>query len=237
MRLKMTRATRLIGIATIAMTAIVAIVSAAHAEIKADPTKISVVVGGSGTSTITHYRTDDPRTAEEAYNAGDPVYNWSVTATTGTLASPIPEHSGTVTLTAGRTSAGTGTVTVHVEITWPCAPGTGTELYTSDNVDVTVVTVEIEKIQWENEGTWTNVTEPLYVVKGTTLSFKPIPNPSDAAWPTGKPVWGGTAGASGPGDPDNTKKVTFNEAGSKTVTAECGNTVTVTVVCVEVAKI
>jgi hypothetical protein len=77
------------------------------------------------------------------------------------------------------------------------------------------------------------------VVKGTTLTFKPIPNPSAATWPTGKPVWGGTAGASGPSDPDYTKKVTFNTLSSnstdyKTVTAECGNTVTLNVVVAEV---
>jgi hypothetical protein len=63
-------------------------------------------------------------------------------------------------------------------------------------------------------------------MKGTTVTFKGIIDPGGAAWPSGKPVWGGTAGANGTGE---TKDVAFNATGDQTVTTECGNTVTVNV--------
>jgi hypothetical protein len=101
----------------------------------------------------------------------------------------------------------------------------------SDTITVTVVAVDW--IQYLDPDTgYTNINFSLYVRKGTNVSFKSTPNPSGASWPSGKPVWGGTSGASGTG---STKEVTFNTLSSstsdyKTVTAECGNTVTVNVI-------
>ena len=91
----------------------------------------------------------------------------------------------------------------------------------------------MDKIQYNDPDTgYTDVSGTLYVHKGTTVTFKAIKDPSGASWPSGKPVWGGTSGASGTGE---TKGVTFNTLSSstsdyKTVTAECGNTVTANVI-------
>lgn len=120
------------------------------------------------------------------------------------------------------TSADAYTVTVTVERVG--VPECGSK---SDTCKVTVV--EVDKIQYDDpDSGWTDITGTLYVMYGTSVQFKAIPNPSGASWPSGKPVWGGTSGASGTGE---TTLVTFYSMSSstsdyKTITAECGNTVT-----------
>lgn len=103
---------------------------------------------------------------------------------------------------------------------------------TQDTDSDTVTVVEVDKVQYQSGESWVNITDTLYVMQGTTVTFKPVPSPGAASWPSGKPVWGGTAGATGTA---STKAVTFNTLSSKltdfkTVTAECGNTVTVNVI-------
>lgn len=89
-----------------------------------------------------------------------------------------------------------------------------------------LVVCEVDKLRYKiGEGDYADVPDPLFVAKGTTVDFKAIIAPSGATWPSGKPVWGGTSGASGTG---GTKSVPFNTASTsstdyKTVTAECGN--------------
>jgi len=91
--------------------------------------------------------------------------------------------------------------------------------------------VRVEKLQYLDGTTWKDVPTPFYVAKDTTLSFRAVPDPAGAPWPTGKPVWGGSAsGTSG------TASVTFATVGSQTVSAECGNTVTVTIVVLELTQ-
>lgn len=95
--------------------------------------------------------------------------------------------------------------------------------------------VGIDRIQYYNpESGWMNVTGPLGVGPGSSILFKAIKTPSQASWPSGKPVWGGTSGASGIGE---TKTVPFNinVDECQTVTAECGNTKSVNVYGVGVA--
>lgn len=104
-----------------------------------------------------------------------------------------------------------------------------------DRIKSTIV--EVDWVQYLDPDTgYTNIQSspdfPLYVRKGTTVTFKAIPNPSGASWPSGKPVWGGSSGASGTGE---TTTVTFNTLSStlsdyKTVTAECSNTITIYVI-------
>ncbi len=108
-----------------------------------------------------------------------------------------------------------------------------------DTQTVTVVVVELSKLQWRlSGGTWADVTGILYVAKGTQVEFKAIKNPSSASWPSGKPVWTGAT----PDTPPDTAAATFNSVSSsstdyKTVTCACGNTKTVNVVVVEIDKI
>ncbi len=87
------------------------------------------------------------------------------------------------------------------------------------------------KLQYESGGSWIDVGATLYALKGSSISFKAVPIPQ-VNWPGGKPVWGGTSGASGSGE---TKTVTFNALSasltdSKTVTVTCGDTETAGVV-------
>jgi len=120
-------------------------------------------------------------------------------------------------------------------------PGVKTVTATPDCGDsakqkqVTVVKVDI--IQYNDPDTgWTDIQPSpafaLYVYKGTTVTFKAIPDPSGGSWPSDKPVWGGSSGASGTGE---TCIVTFSTLSSsltdyKTVTATCGNTITIYVI-------
>ena len=70
----------------------------------------------------------------------------------------------------------------------------------TDSTTKTVIVVQVDKIQYSDPiNGYTDVSGTLYVHAGTAVTFKAIPFPSDASWPSGKPVWGGTAGASGSG--------------------------------------
>lgn len=104
----------------------------------------------------------------------------------------------------------------------------------SDSDSAHVYVVEVAKLQYWDEisSQWVDITGTLYVVVGDHVVFKAVPNPGDAFWPTGKPVWDGSSGASGTGE---TAGVGFHTLSSstddyKTVTATCGNTVTVNVI-------
>jgi len=104
-----------------------------------------------------------------------------------------------------------------------------------ESSQVSIVTVD--KLQYNDPDTgYTDISGTLYVHTGTTVTFKAIKKPLDASWPSGKPVWGGTSGASGTGE---TKEVTFSTLSSstsdyKTVTATCCNdTVTANVIVFE----
>ncbi len=102
-----------------------------------------------------------------------------------------------------------------------------------DGATIAVYAVKVDKLQYYSYITaeWVDVAGTVYVRKGDLISFRAVPNPS-GTWPDGKPVWGGSSGASGTGEEKN---VTFNTLSSspsdyKTVTAECGNTVTANVI-------
>lgn len=98
----------------------------------------------------------------------------------------------------------------------------------SDQVTVTVV--KVDKLQYYDDYTssYIDMPNPLYVVKGQPVLLKAIKDPSDASWPSGKPIWGGTAGLSGTGEQKvlNVATVSSSSTDYKTVTVTCGNTVT-----------
>jgi len=98
--------------------------------------------------------------------------------------------------------------------------------------DTIQVKGRVSKLQYQNNSGFNDISGTLYGLKGTTVTFKAIPNPESFVWPSGKPVWGGTAGATGTG---GSASVTFNTVSSgtsdfKTVTANYGNTVTANIV-------
>ncbi len=113
-----------------------------------------------------------------------------------------------------------------------CFPGTVPFTLHND-----VAVVGVQKIQYQSDSGFTDVSGTLYVLRGTSVTFKAIPTPANEPWPGGKPVWGGTSGASGTGD---TKSVTFNTISESTsdfkmVIAESGNIVVVNVIVYELA--
>jgi hypothetical protein len=113
----------------------------------------------------------------------------------------------------------------------PCGACQHTYSYDYEYATATVYP-QVSKIQYQSGSSFVDITGTLYVLKGTAVTFKAIPNPSTATWPSGRPIWGGSSGATGTGP---TKTVTFNTVSSstsdyKTVTASSGNTITVNVV-------
>ncbi|HXM47985.1 MAG TPA: hypothetical protein VN956_08950 [Pyrinomonadaceae bacterium] len=97
------------------------------------------------------------------------------------------------------------------------------------------VTTSIARIQYQSSSGYVDVSATLFVLKGTSVTFNAVPNPANAQFASGKPVWSGSSGASGTGQ---TTSVTFNTASSstndfKTVTASAGNAVTANIIVIE----
>jgi hypothetical protein len=93
----------------------------------------------------------------------------------------------------------------------------------------------VAKIQYEQpSGTWNDCPTVLYVLKGSSVTFKAVSTAS-IAWLSNSPVWSGTSGVSGYGE---TTAFTFNTlssstSDSKTVEASSGprgNSVTVFII-------
>lgn len=96
--------------------------------------------------------------------------------------------------------------------------------------------VEVQKLQyWKDDG-WQDVPDPLYVMLGTNVHFRAVPNPVGVPWPGRKPTWSGTCGVDDFGAETfitfGTRSETMNDY--ETVVAECGNTKTARVVVIEV---
>ena len=86
----------------------------------------------------------------------------------------------------------------------------------SKSKDVTIVGVD--KIQVYAEASWQEVTDcNMVVLQGTKYTFKALPAPQGAGWPSGPPIWSGAASGSG-----ETIEATFATGGAKTLTAKCG---------------
>ena len=64
---------------------------------------------------------------------------------------------------------------------------------------VTVVAVELEKMQYKRNGAWTDVPSLgfLDVCKGTTINVRAVPKPAGSIWPENQPVWSGNASGTG----------------------------------------
>lgn len=83
----------------------------------------------------------------------------------------------------------------------------------------------VAKLQYLSDGVATDIAGTLYVLQGTTVTFKAIPSPSGSVFFSYDPSWSGTSGVTGSGE---TTSVTFNTLSKgtkdyKTVTATVGN--------------
>ena len=110
-------------------------------------------------------------------------------------------------------------------------PGENTPfLKCDDGVRLTMLSVDL--LQYEEPGgTWIDINETLYVLKGSTVTFRAVSAPV-VGWPCGTPRWEGSSGASGSGE---TKAVIFTTLSTtltdyKTVTATCGNSMTANII-------
>jgi len=137
-----------------------------------------------------------------------------------------------------------------ITVTLPAAPGqyTYTAKVNGTPADTMIgyVVKVVEPLQYLSSGSYVNVPDPLYVAKGSSVTFQASPNPTGAPWPSdpsvaspAKPVWSGTSGASGTGE---TKLVTFDTVSNtatdyKTVTAECGTTAIANVVVYDILEV
>ncbi len=145
-------------------------------------------------------------------------FNWEITNGQQYAQITLGANSQTVSVDGIEVSQNIDDVTLKLKFKPTGAP----DWFDTDVHEFAVVGVE--KIQYDKSGTWTDVPDLLIIAKGATVSFKALPDPSDASWPSNKPVWGGSAGASGIGE---IKSVTFNTTSInatdyKTVTATCG---------------
>ena len=98
-----------------------------------------------------------------------------------------------------------------------------------------VAVVGVGGIQYQSGTSYVDISGTLYILKGTSVTFKALPTPANRQFSSGKPVWSGTSGASGTGQ---TTSVTFNTVSSstsdfKTVIATAGNSMTVNVIVYE----
>ena len=106
-----------------------------------------------------------------------------------------------------------------------------------------VVVVKLVTMQY-NDSTngWTDIPGIMYAHIDSLIEFRAVKEPNAAPWPSGMPVWSGSSGVSGTGDPNAV--VTFGTVSSqptdyKTVEVQCGTMLTAeVVVCLaEVKKI
>ncbi|MCK4794682.1 MAG: hypothetical protein KAV87_63720 [Desulfobacteraceae bacterium] len=93
----------------------------------------------------------------------------------------------------------------------------GDSWHPSNACTVTVVKVDKIKIEYA-PGSWDDVTgDTIVVLKGTKYTFKAFPNPASASWPANSPVWSGVASGT-----SEEIEVTFDSAGTYSLTAKCG---------------
>jgi len=160
--------------------------------------------------------------------------------TFGAITNPLNmAHLVTVTWSGGENPA-TGSGSSFMT-NWS-TPGTKTVTSTcgTSSAQKNVTVVEVDRIQYKIGGdAYQDAPSTLVVAKGADVTFKAIKNPSSAQWPAGKPVWSGSSGASGTGEE---KEVAFDTASSsptdyKVVEVECGNTVSVNVVVVDLSAL
>ncbi|MFH1969309.1 MAG: hypothetical protein ABIJ53_03215, partial [Verrucomicrobiota bacterium] len=102
-----------------------------------------------------------------------------------------------------------------------------------DQVDLGVVALQ-SPLQYKiGTNSWEDMPDPLCVCKDTAVDFKAIKVPTNAAWPSGKPVWGGVVSGSGMDSNSYTfSAISTSATDYQIVSAECGNAVTGRVVVV-----
>jgi len=158
------------------------------------------------------------------------TYSWSGGTFVDSNGSPTTPTGANAILMVPVATTGNQNITVSVTSTTNSSCGTRSG---SGSKTISILVVGVKNLQIAQQGqTFSDVNgEVIPVPSEKTRVFKAIPDPS-GLFPSGKPVWGGTSGASGTGD---TTSVTFYGVSStmkdtQTISAECGNTVTANVI-------
>jgi hypothetical protein len=176
------------------------------------------------------------------YDTGYVVGPYSTWATWTNLYDPVvtfePSNGHSITITGVETGGTTlhGFIAMQQDYGWDglnCYEYGYYEEYADAPVEVEPP--RVAKIQYQASSGFVDVSGTLFVLKGTSVTFKAVPDPANGQWPAGKPVWSGTSGASGTGE---TTSVTFDTNSSstsdfKTVVATSGNAITANVVVFE----
>ena len=90
-----------------------------------------------------------------------------------------------------------------------------------------VVSVGVKRIEYEDPdqpGGWATNSGTLYIYKADTVTFRAIPDPTNAAWPGGWPQWsrGGTTAGAGESKSFGFNSVSASATNYQTITARCG---------------
>lgn len=159
--------------------------------------------------------------------------SWSLDNQVGTL-DPSAGSSTTLTGTTPGIATLDGFISTQSRYSWD-----GLNCYYDYSYDeggqTDTEVADVGKIQYQSGSSYVDITGTLYVLKGTSVTFKAVPDPATATFESGKPVWSGSSGATGTGE---TTSVTFNTTSSstsdfKTVIATAGNSQTVNVIVYE----
>lgn len=156
------------------------------------------------------------------------TYSWSGGTFVDSSGNPTTPTGADAILMVPVSSTGQQNITVTVGSTTNSSCGTRRG---SGSKQISVLVVGVKNLQIAQQGgSFSDIGgELLLIPSEKTRLFKAIPDPS-GPFPQGKPVWGGTEGS---GSGTDTIPVTFHGYSTsltdrKTVSAECGNTVTAT---------
>ncbi len=173
--------------------------------------------------------TATPPTSNPYCPLSGPTWSWTLSGTApGQVGVNQPDPSSlAATLTVAITTPGAYTFTATATATWTDTCGDAfVASGAAGPITITVDGVGVQNLQYLQPGSgFVDVTGTLYVLVGQSVTFQAVATPAGSTFPQGQPVWSGTSGASGTGDPIT---VTFNQLSAstsdyQTVTATCGN--------------
>lgn len=191
------------------------------------PSTLSVNSSGNASAQETAYSGSGYNTGPYAVEA-----DWSMDSSVATV---NPSTTAFTTSVTGQTP-GSGTLTAEMgreeSYTYDGLECLDNGSYAVEATEIVSVIPRVGKVQYQSDSNYVDVSGTLYVLKGTSVTFKAVPDPSNTTFASGRPVWSGSSGASGTGE---TTSVTFNNVSSntsdyKTVVATSSNNVTVNVI-------
>lgn len=186
------------------------------------PSPDPVAVGSVATASLSASAT--PPSVSPGCPLTGPTWSWQLNGGGPGIGinQPDPNSPAATVYTSTSTPTGIYSLTATATATWTSPCGNYSASGTTGTITFRVVGVQ--KLQYNQNGTYVDVSGTLYALVGQSITFRAIPDPPAAPFPSGKPVWSGTSGASGTGA---TTTVTFNtlstsRTDTKTVIATCG---------------